>query len=197
MPSPCDAKALALITAVLYAATPLQIVEVPFDGFSQAGFEGFCRGPAEFALYFAGVDGVALIVAGAVVDEGDEISVVPLFARAQGVEDAAQGAYDVEIGLFVVAADVVGLTRLALCQDQAQGAGMVVDVEPVADVVAGAVEGQKLVVERVEDDQGDQFFRKLARAVVVRAVGGDHRQAVGVAPGAHEVVARCLARRVR
>ena len=73
---------------------------------------------------------------------------------------------------------------------------MVVDEEPVADVRARAVDGQFLAVERVENDERNQLFREVVRAVVVGAVGNQRRQAVGVVPRAHEVVARGLRRGV-
>lgn len=74
---------------------------------------------------------------------------------------------------------------------------MVLHVEPVAHLHAVAVHGQVLAGQCVDDHQRDQLLGEVERAVVVRAVGGDHRQAVGVVPGAHEVVAGGLAGRVR
>lgn len=43
---------------------PVLIVEIPLDGFANTGFEGFLRLPAEFAVDFRGVDGVAAVVPG-------------------------------------------------------------------------------------------------------------------------------------
>src|SRR5690606_25457054 len=63
-----SAQAFALVAAVLHAAAPFHVVQVPLDGFAQAGFEAFLRHPAKFALDLAGVDGVAQVVAGAVFD---------------------------------------------------------------------------------------------------------------------------------
>jgi dTDP-D-glucose 4,6-dehydratase len=48
--------------------------------------------------------------------------------------------------------------------------------------------------ERVMDHQRYQLFRKLARPVVVRAVGRQHRHAVGVVIGAHQVIRSRLRR---
>ena len=52
---------------------PPLIVQIPADGFFQTFFELQGRFPAEFALEFGGVDGVALIVAGTVGDKGNEV----------------------------------------------------------------------------------------------------------------------------
>ena len=73
---------------------------------------------------------------------------------------------------------------------------MVLDVEPVAHLLAVAVDRQRLAGEGVDDHQRDQLLGKMKRAVVVGAVGRQHRQAVGVMPGADQVVARRLARRI-
>ena len=56
-----------------------------------------------------------------------------------------------------------------------------------------AVHRQAFARQGVDDHQRDEFFGKVHRAVVVAAVGGEHRQAVGVVPGAHQVVAGRLA----
>ena len=73
---------------------------------------------------------------------------------------------------------------------------MIVDKQPVTHVRAVAVDRQGLAVQRPNDDQGDQLLGEVIRAVVVRAVGNQNRQAVGMAPGAHQVIRRRLGRRI-
>ena len=104
---------------------------------------------------------------------------------------------DFEVGLFVPAADVVNLANLSRFEYAANGAAMVFDVEPVADLLSIAVHRQGLAGERIDDHQRDELFREVIGAVVVAAVSGEHRQAVGVVVGTHQVVARGLAGRVR
>jgi len=70
-------------------------------------------------------------------------------------------------------------------------------VKPVADVFPVAVYRQGLPLEGVVDDQGNELFRKLVGAVVVGTVGDQCRQAVGMKVGAHQVVGRGFAGRVR
>lgn len=98
--------------------------------------------------------------------------------------------------MFVGRADAVGLARAGLPVDLQERSGVVHDVEPVADVVALAVDGDRLAVDRAEDDRGDQLLGMLVRAVVVRAVGDEHRQAVRRVPCPDQVVAGGLARGV-
>ena len=83
-------------------------------GFADAGVESFGGPPAEFARHFAGVDGVAAIMAGAVGDVGDLRAVgLAVCAGAEFVEQGANDVDDVEVGFFVPAADVVDLADFA------------------------------------------------------------------------------------
>ena len=50
---------------------PLLIIEVPLDGFPNAGLEGLGGFPAELAADLGCVDGVAAVVTGTISDIGD------------------------------------------------------------------------------------------------------------------------------
>ena len=138
------------------------------------------RPPAELALELRAVDGVAAIVAGAV---GDPVEV--LGVAAHGLQDHAQ---DGDVVLLPVGADEVGLPHAALREDVPYGAGVVLGVDPVADVLALPVELGADAVDDVGDLPGDEFLHVLVGAVVVGAVGDRGAQAVGAGPGAHEHV---------
>ena len=71
---------------------------------------------------------------------------------------------------------------------------MVLDIEPVAHVGAVAVDGQRLAVQRRQDHQRDQLFRKMIGSVVVRAVRDHDGKAVGPVPGLGEMVGGRLGR---
>ncbi len=176
---------------------PLRVVEIPLHGLADAGLESLRRTPAQFAFDLARIDGVAAVMARAVRDMGDQACVAALGRRPQLVEQGADRAHDVDVGLLVPAADVVGLAWRAARQHLADRAAVVGHVQPVAHVEAIAVHRQRLAGQGIDDHQRNQLLRELPGAVVVRAVGRQHRQAVGVMPGAHEVVAGGLARRVR
>ncbi|MNU01647.1 hypothetical protein D3C72_2451120 [compost metagenome] len=51
---------------------------------------------------------------------------------------------------------------------------MVLYVEPVADLLAVAIDGQRLSGQRVVDDQWNQFLGEMVWSVVVRAIRGEH-----------------------
>src|SRR5690606_34225811 len=161
------------------------------------GLKGFGGLPAELLVNFVGVNRVAAVVPGAVFHVGDLASVgLAIGARAQFVEQRAHGVDDLDVGLFIPATDVVGLAGLASLQHAADGAAMVFHVQPVADLHAVAIHRQGLAGQGVDDHQRDELFGEVVRAVVVRAVGGEHRQAVGVVVGTHQVVAGGLAGRI-
>jgi len=65
---------------------------------------------------------------------------------------------------------------------------MVLDIQPVSDVGAVAINRQLLALKRVQDDQRDQFFGKMIRPVIIRTVRDDHRQAIGAEPCLGEMV---------
>ena len=114
----------------------------------------------------------------------------------QFVDQGADAADDLDVRLLAVAADVVGLARLAAVKHAPQGPAVVLDEQPVADVHAVAVDRQLLALGRVEDHQRDQLLGELVRPVVVRAVGHQHRQAVGVVVGPGQMVGRGLGGRI-
>ena len=177
---------------------PLGVVQVPLHRLADASLEGLGRLPAQFALDLARIDSVAAIMAGAVGHKGDLLAVAfAVNARAQFVKQGANGVDNFEVGLFIPAADVVHLADVAGIQYAADGAAMVFDVEPVADLLAVAIHGQGLACQGVDDHQRDELFGEVVGAVVVAAVCREYRQAVGVVVGANQMVAGSLARRIR
>ena len=147
------------------------------------------RPPAQLALELRAVDGVAAVVAGAV---GDPVEV--LGVAAHGLQDHAQHG---DVVLLPIGPDEVGLPRAALGEDVPDGRGVVLGVDPVADVLALPVELGANAVDDVRDLPGDELLHVLVGAVVVGAVGDRGAKAVGAGPGAHEHVGARLGRAVR
>jgi hypothetical protein len=44
---------------------------------------------------------------------------------------------------------------------------MIFDIQPVTDLIALAVNRQRFTVQRIQNNQRDQFFREMVRAVVI------------------------------
>ena len=193
---PCLSPLLLALCAVtglgglLGRAPPRLVGHVPVDGGLQAlGEVGVGRPPAQLALELGRVDGVAAVVAGAV---GDPVEVLGVLSH--GLQDHAQHG---DVVLLAISPDEVGLPRAALGQDVPDGAGVVLGVDPVADVLAAAVELGAHAVDDVGDLPGDELLHVLVGAVVVGAVGDRGAQAVGAGPGAHEHVGGRLGGAVR
>ena len=174
-------RAVAGLGGLLGRAPPGLVGDVPVDrGLQPLGEVGVGRPPAELALELRAVDGVAAVVAGAV---GDPVEVLGVLAHR--LQDHAQ---DRDVVLLAIGSDEVGLPHLTLGEDVPDGRGVVLGVDPVADVLALAVELGADAVDDVGDLPGDELLHVLVGAVVVGAVGDRGAQAVGAGPGAHEHV---------
>ena len=66
---------------------------------------------------------------------------------------------------------------------------MVAHIEPIADLLAITINGERFACECVVNDERDEFFGKMVRAVVVGAICREDGEPVGVMVGADEVVA--------
>ena len=175
---------------LLGRAPPGLVLDVPVDRLLEPlGEVGVGRPPAELALELGGVDGVAAVVAGAVGDPVEVLGVAP-----HGLQDHAQ---DRDVVPLAVGSDEVGLPHAALGEDVPDGAGVVLGVDPVADVLAPPVELGADAVDDVGDLPGDELLHVLVGAVVVGAVGDRGAKPVGARPGAHEHVGGRLGRAVR
>ena len=183
-----------MIFAARHRGEPLAIVEIPSHGLAHSAVERFGGTPRHFAAQLRGVDRVAAVVPRAVLDESHEARVVA--ARRELAQDSADRADDVEVRHLGVAADIVRRAGTPSCEHRPDRRAMIADVKPVANVAPIAIHRQRLAGDRVDDHQRDQLLRKLQRAVVVRAVRRERRQAVRVMIGAHQMVGRRLRRRV-
>ncbi|MNL33936.1 hypothetical protein D3C87_1558740 [compost metagenome] len=96
-----------------------------------------------------------------------------------------------------MAADVVGLANHTLGHDFVQRTRMIFHVEPVTHLITFSVHWKRFALQCIENDQRNQLFREVARAIVIRAVSHQLRQAVGASPRTHEVIRAGLACRVR
>src|SRR3569832_926729 len=127
-----EPQPLTAITAVQHALPPLTVIQIPLHRLAQARFEALLRPPAELAFDLARVDGVTLVVAGPVRDEGDELRMGPVCRlRQQFVEQRAKRLNLLLNGALVVPPDVVGLADLPFFQNPPQGARMVFHKETI------------------------------------------------------------------
>ena len=169
---------------------PLAVVRVPLDGGLQTGLEVRVRGlPAELGPELRGIDRVSTVVARTVLHPVERV-----LALSHHLQDHAQHG---DVVPLAVRADQVGLADPAPGQDGPHAAGMVLGVDPVAYVLALAVQLRALPVQDVRDLARDELLHVLVRAVVVRAVRDRRADPVRAGPGTHEHVARGLRGAVR
>ena len=183
-------RAVAGLGGLLGGAPPGLVLDVPVDGdLEPLGEVGVRRPPAQLAPELGAVDGVAAVVAGAVGDPVEVLGVAP-----HRLEDHAEHG---DVVLLPIGADEVGLPHAALREDVPDGAGVVLGVDPVADVLTAAVELGADAVDDVGDLPGDELLHVLVGSVVVGAVGDRGAQPVGAGPSAHEHVGAGFGARVR
>src|SRR5439155_25995558 len=92
----------------------------PRQGLPEPGLEALAGLPAELATHHGDVHGVAAIVAGTVGNESDQLGIGTALSRPRPDEQRAQRLYHLVVCAFALAADVVGLARLTLCQHDPQ-----------------------------------------------------------------------------
>lgn len=168
---------------------PLAVVRVPVDGGLQAGLEVRVRGrPAQFGPQFRGIDRVTAVMARTVLHPVERVLVL-----SHHLQDHAKHG---DVVFLAVRADQVGLADPAFGQDRPHTAGMVLSVDPVAHVLAPAVQLRPLALEDVRDLAGNELLHMLVRTVIVAAVRNRGPQAVRAGPRAHQHVGRGLRTRV-
>ena len=102
----------------------------------------------------------------------------------------------VYIGPLVVSTYVVDPVRLALMHDEVYGTAVVKYMNPIANVKAIAIDGDRSVTKSIQNDRRNEFLRVLLRAIVITAPRDDYGQPVGVVIGSNQKVGRGLAGRI-
>ena len=138
---------------------PAGIDEVPLHGLADAGVKGLGGFPARFAFALARIDGEAAVVAGAVGHIGDLFLVwLAIGERTQLVKQRADGVHNIQIGLLLPATDVVDFTQAARLEHASDGAAVVLDIQPVANSLAVAIDRQRFAGDRIHNHQRDELF---------------------------------------
>ena len=103
-----------------------------------------------------------------------------------------QGLYNdvnnLDILLFIMTADIVGLKQSSLLLHHINGLGMILHIQPVTHIFTVPIHRQLLALQRIVDDQRNQLFRELVRAVVIGAVSDIGREMVGIHVGLYQHV---------
>lgn len=73
-------------------------------------------------------------------------------------------------------ADIIRFTHRAVRHHVIQRTGMILHIQPVANLLTVAIDRQWFTRQRIQNHQRDQFFREMVGPVVIRAVGDKRRQ---------------------
>ena len=120
-----------------------------------------------------------------------------LLQRARLAEQTQHGVGNRDAVGLTACADVVVHAGIAVAQRAIDAASVVLDVEVVANRAAITVDRQGPIVDRIGDEERDDLFGVLIRAIRVRAAGDDRRQAVRRPIGLDLELPARLARAVR
>src|ERR1700728_1342714 len=153
-----------------YVADPLLMLQVPLDCLANSTLKGFRRTPAEFALDPGCIHGITPVVSGTILHKCDQAAARLSAASGHLIYDVADCPNDIDILLLVPAADVVSLPHFSAREHGCDGLAVIFHVEPVANVPSVSVDRCPLAIARVEDDQRNEFLRKLNAPVVSRAI---------------------------
>ena len=101
------------------------------------------RSPAQIALYLGGINRITLIMARAIGDKADLFGIGPAIpARVALIEHGADAANDIDVALFGITADIIGLTRMARLNHAVQRPRMIIDMQPnIERMRASAADG--------------------------------------------------------
>ena len=172
---------ITCFSSLLGRSPPCLIGYIPINGFLQALRKiGMRRFPTKLTLQFATIDGITAIMTRAIGNPVEVLGVAP-----HGLENHAKNG---DVVALAVGTNEIGLPHLALGENVPHSAGMILGMNPVANVLALAIELRANAVDDVRDLAGDELLHMLIGTVVVRAIGNGGPQAVGAGPCAHEHV---------
>ena len=132
-------------------------------------------------------------MASTISDIGDEMVGSANGIAQKSIDRLDDDTDEVDIGPFVDPANIVGFAHASLVKHHVDGACMIDDVEPIANVFALTIYRKGFALADIIDEKGYQFFGKLVGTVVVAAVGNIDGQTIGIVKRAHEMVAGRLA----
>ena len=179
---------ILLIVTRGHVVQPLLVVEIPADSLLDTLLK-LQRGlPSELFLQLRRVDGIAQIVAGTVCNEGNEIHILTFLTTQQTVNGLDDHFDDVDVLPLVETTDIISVGNLTLMENEVDGTGMILDKQPVTDILTLAIDRQRLAMADVIDKQRNQFLWELIRAVVIGAVCHDDGHSISIMVGTDKMI---------
>src|ERR1700741_2400606 len=105
-------------------------------------------------------------MARAVGNIADQALARPAGIRNKFVHQRANSTHHCDIFALAISADIVAFADAPALSDQEERACMILNIKPVAHVLALAIDRQWFALERIENDQRNKLFRKMTRAKI-------------------------------
>src|SRR5690242_230684 len=138
---------------------PTPVLEIPLHRLFKSRFKTGPREPAQRVTNMRTVYGIAAVMSRPVRHKSDLLAVgSAVLRRADPVEDVTNRPHDILVGLFRFPADAVALERRGMFQNVHDRRAMILDIDPIPDMFAVAINRQRLAIQRVEDHQRYQLF---------------------------------------
>src|SRR4030067_393186 len=102
-----------------------------------------------------------------------------------------------EIGSIIIAADIINFPRCSLFYDGHYRPAVILDMNPVAHILALAVYGKLFLLHGLSDEKRNYLFGKLKWPVIVARASDHHREAIGIEKRKAKEVGRSLAGGIR
>ena len=141
---------------------PVLIVKIQPDGFLNAVCELCFRKPAQFIVNLCRFNCITHIVSLAV---GYISNQAFRFAKL-----LADDLNDVDVLHLVVSTNVVNLTNASLVDNQIDCTAVILNIQPVTNILSIAIYREFLTLKCIVDDQRNQFLRELVWSVIITAV---------------------------
>src|SRR5262249_28097074 len=145
------------------------------NGFSQPLAKVVTWRPPKLALDLGEVDSVAKIVAGPIRDEGDQVCEFLDRSAEMFGHDGADLMDERQVVALAVAAHAVRFRVATLRGDPPDRFYVIVDVQPISNVLPLPVDRHRPALRRRQDHRRDHLLGILAWTVVVGAVGKPDR----------------------
>lgn len=172
------------ITAVHHGPPPWFIVKIPMQCVRKSLGKLMGRDISQLDPDLCLVDRIATVVAQAIGDVGldtrgrDAASSRSIRkARRQpgingeGLVDGCAKRIDhAQVRQFGTTADIVAFTDFSIAQNQLDAPAVVINIKPIADLLAIAIDGQGAAMQSIHQEQWNELFGKLVGSIIVRTV---------------------------
>jgi hypothetical protein len=95
---------------------PSTIIKVPRDCLAKPALKRFLSTPAKFSFYLGGIDRITPVMARAILHEAYKAAARSTLSWLQTIEEIADRRYNLEVGVLIPAAYIVGMTDAPSCE---------------------------------------------------------------------------------